>query len=571
MRFAGDCIMALAFNEIIRRQTSCNTFEISFSFIMIHKIKIYFAHRRKLFLLAGASGVLFGLSFPPFPFGVLATVCFVPLLFLLEQLEGYGRYFRYTYFTFFIGCLIALYWVGGFTHRKDEYLMMAGGMVLLFQPFMLTLPIMLYRFVRKRVGLNTGLITLPFLWIFYEWIYALSEFAFPWLTLGNTQTYHPYKIQFIDITGVYGISVWLMIINILFFSLLLFGKNARTRLAIATSIIVLYILPGFYTPENSFHLSENGSAKKVVVSIIQPNIDPWEKWEGMNRFDSRWRLAEKYLSMSQGINNTDLVIWPETALLFNVPVYPEFLQRLQSAADENQYGILSGFINVRYYTDHPPITSSIIKGTDVHYDSYNSILNIQPGSLPLEKYHKMRLVPFAERIPYAEKVPFLIEPLRWSVGISNWGLGIDSTIFHEKKNSTRFLAMVCYESIFPEFVCSFVRKGAEFLVFITNDSWWGNTSGARQHSQYAVLRAIENRRWVVRCANGGISCFIDPMGRMYDATSMFSETVITRQIEARREKTFYTIHGDYIGRISFLGTLAALCIALIMPIIKKKR
>lgn len=110
--------------------------------------------------------------------------------------------------------------------------------------------------------------------------------------------------------------------------------------------------------------------------------------------------------------------------------------------------------------------------------------------------------------------------------------------------------MVCYESIFPEFVAEFVDKGAEFLVFTTNDSWWGNTSGARQHNQYSVLRAIENRRWVVRCANGGISSFVDPMGRMYDQTEMYTETYIQRSIEPLQQKTFYSTYGDWIARIS---------------------
>ncbi len=110
--------------------------------------------------------------------------------------------------------------------------------------------------------------------------------------------------------------------------------------------------------------------------------------------------------------------------------------------------------------------------------------------------------------------------------------------------------MVCYESIFPEFVSSFVNRGAEFLVFITNDSWWGNTSGARQHCQFAVLRAIENRRWVVRCANGGISCFIDPFGRIIDKTQMYTEASITGSIEPRTELTFYSRHGDWLPRIA---------------------
>jgi apolipoprotein N-acyltransferase len=119
--------------------------------------------------------------------------------------------------------------------------------------------------------------------------------------------------------------------------------------------------------------------------------------------------------------------------------------------------------------------------------------------------------------------------------------------------------MVCYESIFPEYVSSYVKRGAEFLIFITNDSWWGNTSGARQHNRYAVLRAVENRRWVVRCANGGISSFIDPRGTMYDATPMYTEASIHHRIGRRTDLTFYAKHGDWLARCC-----AVVCVLLIL-------
>lgn len=504
--------------------------------------------------LAVASAVLLGLSFPPFQFGILACVGFVPFLLLTDANESFSRFFRYSYFTFFLFSLISLYWVAGFTHGKDPYLMIAGTALFLWEPLVLSLPALLYFFVRKRLKNKFSAVTFPFIWITMEWLYALGELAFPWLHLGNTQTYQLEKIQFADLTGVYGISFWILIINVLVYFLVKEvqseSKINKKSYYLAITIALVYVVPNFYNgDENSFH---NSSNKKINVGIVQPNIDPWNKWEGANTFLGRWEQAQHYLKLiGKHINDSiDIVVLPESAILLNLPAYHQQLQEFKSIVDSLHISVITGYVRVKYYEqeDAPP-TSSIIKGTNVRYDSFNSIMFVEPNSNEIQTYSKMRLVPFAERIPYADKVPFLIEPLRWSVGISNWGLAHDSTIFASKKFDTKFLAMICYESIFPEFVSKFVDNGAEFLVFITNDSWWGNTSGARQHNQYAILRAIENRRWVVRCANGGISSFVDPLGRMYDQTEMYTETFIQHQIEPLQTKTFYTIHGDWFARL----------------------
>ncbi len=512
------------------------------------------SQKKNLLLLAISTSVLLGLSFPPLQMGILACIGFVPFLILTDSINSFGRYFRYSYFIFFLFSLISLYWVGGFTHGKDPYLMIAGTALFFWEPLVLSLPAMVYFFVNKRLKNRFSVITFPFIWVTMEWLYALGELAFPWLHIGNTQTYQLDKIQFADITGVYGISFWLLVINVLAYFLVkqiqsnskLNGKSAL----LALSIVLVYILPNFYRiDENSFHNSEN---KKINVGIIQPNIDPWNKWEGANTFLGRWTQAQHYLELIGKHRNDsiDIAVLPESAILLNLPSYNQQMQEFKSIIDSLKISVITGYVRVQYYEkENAPPTSSLIKGTNVRYDSFNSIMFVEPNSNEVQTYSKMRLVPFAERIPYADKVPFLIEPLRWGVGISNWGIAHDSTVFTSKQFGSKFLAMVCYESIFPEFVSKFVDNGAEFLVFITNDSWWGNTSGARQHNQYAILRAIENRRWVVRCANGGISSFVDPLGRMYDQTEMYTETFIQHQIEPLQTKTFYTIHGDWFARL----------------------
>lgn len=530
------------------------------------------ARRAKIFL-ALSSGILFGCSFPPFPLGVLASVSLVPLLLLIERLRTLRAQFFYSYLSFFAASCIALYWVGGFTHAKDPFLMMAGGLVLFCEPFFFSMIMLSYVFVRKNLGLVAGLMALPFLWVTFEWLYALGEFAFPWLTLGNTQTYQLEKIQFAEITGVYGISFWLVVLNVLVFAFFvrLIRAGDRHRLHdltyIAIGVLIVYMLPNLFHPMMPSPETPASDRPSLRVGILQPNIDPWEKWEASKTLTARWDQVQKYIGImrDQKKMGIDMSVWPETAILYDIPLYRDSFERLEETLDSLNVSVTSGYITYRYYEEgKAPVASSIILGSNVHYDSYNSILYLEPRSRRVQSYEKMRLVPFAERIPYAKAVPFLIEPLRWSVGISNWGIGTDSTVFEDAIHHTKFLAMVCYESIFPEFVSSFVKRGAQFLVFITNDSWWGNTSGARQHNQFAVLRAVENRRWVVRCANGGISCFIDPLGRMYDKTQMYTEASIVRSIQPRSEQTFYTRHGDWLARgcgmisvLLFAGSLAA--------------
>jgi len=539
------------------------------SFITLNKSNYF------LFALSASTAVLLGISFPPFPLGVFACVGFVPFLLLTDQIQNYGRYFRYSYATFFIFSLITLYWVGGFTHGRDPYLMIAGGALLLFQPLFFTLVASIYYFVKSKIKHHYTVWSFPFIWVTFEWLYALDEFAFPWLTLGNTQTYQIDKIQFADITGVYGISFWVLIINVItyFFLKSVIDRNPRKKIIqLALLIVSLYIAPNFYslTVEKEHFLVQG--QKNFLVGIVQPNVDPWDKWEGANTFTSRWNQALWYLELirSQRTDSLDLAVLPESAILLNLPSFHEQYKQFRTILDSMNIAIVSGYAKVIYYDkDNAPVSSSILKGTNIRYDSFNSIFLAEPQMIETQSYSKMRLVPFAERIPYAEHVTFLIEPLRWGVGISNWGKGTDSTIFSSRKLGTRFLAMVCYESIFPEFVASFVNKGAEFLVFITNDSWWGNTSGARQHHQYAILRAIENRRWVVRCANGGISSFIDPLGNVYDKTEMYVQTYIQHKITPLTEKTFYTKHGDWFARSCAIATLLIILTSIGYSIIRK--
>jgi apolipoprotein N-acyltransferase len=199
-----------------------------------------------------------------------------------------------------------------------------------------------------------------------------------------------------------------------------------------------------------------------------------------------------------------------------------------------------------------PPSAKRIRSTGERYDDFNAAAFFQPRKREVDWYGKMKMVPLAERVPYADAFYYL-DFLRWGVGIGGWQIGRDSTIFVDQTSGARFCVMICYESTYPDFVAAFVRKGAEFISVITIDSWWGHMSGAFQHRQFAVLRAIENRRWVARCALGGYSGFIDPYGRYHDMTGLFERRIISRAIPRHTDLTLYT---------RYPGLLPLCCVAV---------
>ncbi len=505
------------------------------------------------------SGTLLGISFPPVPTGIPAAAAFVPLFLFAEEMPGYGRAFRFSYIAFFVFNLITLYWTGGFTHGKDPYLMAAGSALILSHPLFFFPPIAVWIAVGRRFGATYSVCLFPFIWVAFEYLHSLTEVSFPWLTLGNTQTYDLTSVQIASVTGVYGISFWLLWLNVLIYFFvrtirLPDWKPLRPRsLMLLCAVVVVYLLPKMY---GIFALrsADEGEGMPVRVGMVQPNIDPFEKWgEGAER-----QLAVlQRLTDSVASERPDLILWPETA----VPYYildernKSSFAAIRRQVDSLRIPLLSGIPDITYYSQgEPSPRSSKTLPDGRRYDNYNSSMLLLPGEEHIQKYAKMLLVPFAERVPFSEELSFL-NAMQWNFGLGGWGIGKEKTVFRVdaiQGGSARgysFSNFICYESIYPGFVASFVRNGAEFLTVITNDSWWGNTSGAYQHAQFAVLRAVENRRWVVQCANGGISCIVDPWGRLLKPTGMYTRQTVTGTVRAMRELTFYSVHGDWFGEM----------------------
>jgi apolipoprotein N-acyltransferase len=512
------------------------------------------------------SGVLLGVSFPPLHLGLLAAVALVPLFFCLEQVADYPKALRLSYVTFFVCNLITLYWTGGFTHARDPYLMAAGASLILAHPFFFFVPVAALLFLKKRFGPRVALWLVPFVWVAFEYAHSLADISFPWLILGNTQTEDLAAIQIASITGVYGISFWLMVLNVLVYSIIRALRSGGWKLRspgvllLCSALVAAYVLPRLYGSV-VLNSGEGFPGDPLLVGIVQPNIDPFQKWQ---------ERPEEQLQELRGLTDEvarkqpALILWPETAVPFYVldPRNIRYFDLIKHQVDSLGIALLSGIPDITYYPEEGPFPASSKTSADGRrYDNFNSSMLLKPGDPEVQKYAKMLLVPFAERVPFSEALSFL-NAMQWNFGLGGWGIGRERTVFHmragkatdDSGRTISFSNFICYESIYPGFVAGFVRNGAEFLTVITNDSWWGNTSGAYQHAQIAVMRAVENRRWVVQCANGGVSCFVDPWGHLLQPTEMFTRQTMVGAITPLRGLTLYSRAGDWFAQMCLLLT-----------------
>ena len=489
------------------------------------------------------SGVLLGLSFPPFPLPFISFFAFIPFFFVLEKKDSLASINRFSYFMLFFFNLITLYWVGGWTKETDSFLMISGVALLFFNPLFYLIVTSLYYFSKKVFGKKTALFLFPFYWVLFEYLYSLTDLRFPWLTLGNCLPYFNRFIQIADVVGVYGLSLIIIFINVFLFLSVKNWKETKkinfNYLITAAAIFFIVLIYGTIRV-NSFEQGDN----KIKVGLIQPNFNPWNKWQA-GKVNEQLDL---YLSMSeQAINKgAKFIIWPESAL----PVYLlsgnyeiEVARINQFVSSKNIY-LMTGMPDVNFYfnkSESPKDAKETKSG--VLYASYNSILLFSPNSPVIQKYKKIKLVPFGEHVPFVEQFPFLGQFIKWEVGISSWNVGKEKIVFdfNEPENTPiKVAGVVCIESIYPDFVADFVKAGANFIVVVTNDSWYGYSSGPFQHKEISVLRAVENRKSVVRAANGGVSCIIDPLGRTISETKFFTRDILVGDAVIQNGLTFYS-------------------------------
>lgn len=456
----------------------------------------------------------------------------MPLLGIAEQATP-GRAFVWGWLFGGLAAGFHLFWVSFLVVPVEPVtrLLLNLGVVLLFAY------LGLYTAVFATLVRRFGLWSAPLLWPLLEFIRTKSQIAFPWDLLGYTMTPWYRLIQPAAIGGVYLVSAWLVLVNVLAYKLTT-AKNRRPYLA---ATLVAFLLPlGFSVarvkPDRPW----------FRVSIIQPDVSPLDKGD----WDSRERIQADLARMTREAagSGPDLILYPETATLVDVT-------RSSTIGTEVQHLVDS--LGIEVFTGTPLRDES--RGT-----WHNGAVLIRPGEWPpKQRYYKIRLVPFSEKIPYADEVPFL-RKLIGTADMGDWTRGWNYTVFIWRLGTLS--ASICYEAIFPDLTREFTRRGSELIAVVTNDGWFGRLLGAQQHAELAVMRTVENGVPMIRSANNGISLIADPYGRVLNKTQLFTRTVLSGTVPQPLAATPYRRWGDWF----MLLCLGGLAVGLITKRLRRR-
>lgn len=494
-------------------------------------------------LMAACSGLLLTSAFPDVGVSWLAWIGIVPLLAAIRNLpwrKGFGLGFLAGMAHF----LTLVYWVA-YTMRTYGHLPWPVGvsiLALLAACLALFLAFFAALVCRLRPQPLSTLFLVPIIWVAFEYLRSFLLSGFPWELLGYSQYKELHLIQVSDILGVYGVSFLILFANTAVFFFLLSiakfdwnGVRISRRFAAAALALSLGLngLNWFYGAHRLVQVDElSAAAPSIRAAIVQGNIKQALKWDPA----FQGATIDKYLRLSDslGDRHPELVVWPETALPFHFLYEAPLTEKVQEGVRRMGAYFLVG-------------SPSFERGPR-RVDYYNSAYLIDPQGKVLGKYDKAHLVPFGEYVPFKRWLPFLGKLVEQVGDFSRGDIGETIGWTYGKLG-----VLICYEGIFPNISQAMVRNGANLLVNITNDAWYGRSSAPYQHFSMIVFRAIENRRALIRSANTGISGFVDPVGRTLGKTALFSDAAEVRQVPLMSTVSLYSRFGD---------AFAAACLAV---------
>ncbi|NOX97298.1 MAG: apolipoprotein N-acyltransferase [Nitrospirae bacterium] len=522
---------------------------------------------KKDIFLSLLSGFLLIFSFPKFDLELLAWVALVPLFLAIKD-KGRRESFLLSFLTggvFFAGLL---YWIATVTIYNR--LVISGLLILVLY---LSLYFGLFGLLASRRKSGTtfnfqlstfNYLYLPSLWVSLELLRSYLFSGFPWGLLGYSQYLNLPLIQISSFTGVYGISFLIVLVNVVVadcFS----GRDLRLRLRVSGyGLLIAGLLVGASLLYGKKVLAKDIKGKSLKVAIVQGNILQGEKWD----YGRQEEFAGIYSDLSQeaSLKGPALIVWPETSIPGYLPEDRYLFDTLVNLSKESGAYILMG--GTRRLA--PLKGNSPLKQVDEDEREYfNSAFLFSPRGIETT-YDKIHLVPFGEFVPWGRFFPFWARAILPEGGFE---AGKRHTIF--KIPQGQFTVLICYEIIFPDLVRRSVEGGANFIVNITNDAWFGKTAGPYQHAAMATFRAVENRRSLVRAANTGISLFIDPFGRReilkVKNQSIFVRGTLTKEIVLVQGNTLYTRYGDVFAYFSLILALTGIGFNLIKMRLKQKK
>ncbi len=534
--------------------------------------------KARLLILCLVSAVLLSLPWLVPHTGALALVGFVPLL-AADRLADKGavrRFWPYALLTFIVWNALTTFWVCNATLGGGIFAIVANAL-------QMTLVWVIFRFSKKYLAGVVPYVLLVAAWLAWERRYFDVDISWPWLTLGNAFAGSTRSIQWYEYTGTLGGSLWIWLCNMGFFGAFVSHSGGAwkqwNRIArSAANLSLLLIVAGpLLLSKAIYDTYEEKSEGSVGVIIAQPNFDPYEKFSSLSQKQQTavlLDLFESELRKDSASTRPVLLIGPETftsdILLGDVSASPT----LQSC-----YGLLEKYpragllLGASTYDISPAGKSPSILARrfgDGWIRSHNSAL-LTDASGRVEICHKSRLVVGTELTPYPKIFVPLDDWLSEKMGVS--GLmgrceGQDEvSVLHFGEGRVPLGCAICYESVYGEYCTGYVRKGAKMMTVITNDAWWGNTPGYRQHLSYSALRAIELRRDIARCGNTGISCVIDQRGEIHRPTPWWERATLSSEVNLNSAQTFFVRNGDIAGRVCtlvFLLLAALLAVRAIM-------
>jgi apolipoprotein N-acyltransferase len=462
------------------------------------------------------SALLLILSFPNFNLWIFAWFGFVPLFFAIENKSKFN--------AFLLSCLTGIIFWTGIIYWLIHVTVPGTILLILY----LSLYFGLFGLIIKGNRLWTidyGLLFIPSTWVLLEFLRAHLLTGFPWALLGYSQYLNLPIIQIADITGTWGVSFLVMMTNVaiyLVFSRQHFSFSEIKKYSIPILSIIISLSYGYY---KLHHRPSSTDQRPIKISVIQGNIPQELKWNTQ----SKDYIMDKYLEITRWAakESSDLIIWPEAALPVILEEEPVYFEKTKELVKEIKVPLLLGAVTFR---------------NNFYYNS--ALLISKEDSKILKIYDKLHLVPFGEYIPLKNIFPFL----KTVVPIGDITPGTEYKVF---KLPITFSVLICFEDLFPQISREFVKKGADFLINITNDAWYKKTPAAYQHLQASVFRAVENRIFLARAANTGVSGFINPDGKIISLVKdnlgrkIFVDGYKTEEIViTKRNPTFYTLYGD---------------------------
>lgn len=475
--------------------------------------------------------------------GLVMLGGFVPMLILASRYDKSRRSFwkmlGWTALFITLWYALTIWWVWNSTP--------AGPPAAIFFGFFYTgLPFMLWFFVSKRAPKWLSYTVLVSVWTVGEWVYNWNQASFPWLNIGNGFASDIWLVQWYEWTGIYGGTIWVLVTNILIYEFLVVRRPRRWLPPVLAAVIPpLVSMAVFFT-----YTEPERTAK---VTIIQPNIDSYKEKFILSQAEQTANLLDL---MGRAPSDVDFILMPETAIDENLfegrLAASQSIRNIRRLAQENhsQATVIVGATTYKLYGQTKQTKTARGDAENGYYDVYNTAIAIDPEGRT-DLHHKSKLVIGVEMMPDW----FWVKPLKKLVsdlgGISGQ-YGYDTVRKVFDGNGIHAGTGICYESVYGQYYTEFINNGAEVMFIITNDGWWRDTPGYRQHFNFARLRAVETRRAIARSANTGKSGFINTRGDVLETLGWNKRGAITAEIPLNSEKTFYVRHGDYLARLSLL-------------------